>query len=34
MVGGDPAIVKRLDGFFAALAPGLEGGTRGHEEKQ
>jgi len=27
MIGGDPAIVKRLDGVFAALAPGLEGGT-------
>jgi 6-phosphogluconate dehydrogenase len=27
MIGGDPAIVKRLDGFFAALAPGVERGT-------
>ncbi|MGA7119232.1 MAG: NADP-dependent phosphogluconate dehydrogenase, partial [Polyangiaceae bacterium] len=27
MIGGDPIIVKRLDGIFAALAPGIEGGT-------
>jgi 6-phosphogluconate dehydrogenase len=27
MIGGDPGIVKRLDAFFAALAPGVEGGT-------
>jgi 6-phosphogluconate dehydrogenase len=27
MIGGEPDVVKRLDGVFAALAPGLEGGT-------
>jgi 6-phosphogluconate dehydrogenase len=27
MIGGDAAIVKRLDGIFAALAPGAEKGT-------
>ena len=25
MIGGDPAIVKRLDSIFAALAPGVDG---------
>jgi len=25
MIGGEPDIVKRLDGVFAALAPGVEG---------
>jgi 6-phosphogluconate dehydrogenase len=28
MIGGEPDIVKRLDGVFAALAPGLEGATK------
>jgi 6-phosphogluconate dehydrogenase len=28
MIGGDPAIVERLDGAFAALAPGLDGASR------
>ena len=28
MIGGEPAIVKRLDGIFAALAPGLAAGVK------
>jgi 6-phosphogluconate dehydrogenase len=28
MIGGDPAIVKRLDPIFAALAPGLDAGVK------
>jgi 6-phosphogluconate dehydrogenase len=28
MIGGDPAIVKRLDGIFAALAPGVDGANK------
>jgi len=31
MIGGEPDVVKRLDGVFAALAPGLEGGTTAPE---
>ena len=28
MIGGEPAIVERLDGIFAALAPGLDNSTK------
>lgn len=28
MIGGEPAVVKRLDGIFAALAPGADDATR------
>jgi 6-phosphogluconate dehydrogenase len=30
MIGGDPEIVEMLDEMFAALAPGVEGGTKMH----
>jgi 6-phosphogluconate dehydrogenase len=32
MIGGVPAIVKRLDGIFAALAPGVDDATKGHRD--
>jgi 6-phosphogluconate dehydrogenase len=28
MIGGEPAVVRRLDGIFAALAPGADDATR------
>jgi 6-phosphogluconate dehydrogenase len=33
MIGGEPAVVKRLDGIFAALAPGVEHGTKPNREE-
>jgi 6-phosphogluconate dehydrogenase len=30
MIGGEPAIVRRLDGIFAALAPGVDDATKSH----
>jgi 6-phosphogluconate dehydrogenase len=33
MIGGEPAVVKRLDGIFAALAPGVEDGTNPHRKE-
>ncbi len=30
MIGGEPAVVKRLDGIFATLAPGAEDGAASH----
>ena len=30
MIGGEPAIVKRLDGIFAALAPGTDDASKPH----
>jgi len=32
MIGGDPAIIKRLDPIFAALAPGLEPTDTSHRD--
>jgi 6-phosphogluconate dehydrogenase len=32
MIGGEPAVVKRLDGIFAALAPGAEDGIKSHRD--
>ncbi len=31
MIGGEPAIVKRLDGIFAALAPGVDDSTKAQD---
>ncbi len=33
MIGGEPAVVKRLDGIFAALAPGVEDGGKPQREQ-
>jgi 6-phosphogluconate dehydrogenase len=32
MIGGEPAVVQRLDGIFAALAPGAEDGTESQRQ--
>ena len=32
MIGGEPAVVKRLDGIFAALGPGAKDGAKSHRE--
>jgi 6-phosphogluconate dehydrogenase len=32
MIGGEPAVVRELDGIFAALAPGLDATAKPHED--